>query len=48
MAAQCFVRGCLNVLIVVAVFRVLDAGDGAVGYLTAGLGLGGLAARSAR
>ena len=43
MAAQCFVRGCLNVLIVVFVFRVLDAGDGAVGYLTAGLGLGGLA-----
>jgi len=42
MAAQGFVRGCLNVLIVVAVFRVFDAGDGAVGYLTAGLGLGGL------
>jgi MFS family permease len=43
MAAQGFVRGCLNVLIVVLVFRTLDAGDGAVGYLTAGLGLGGLA-----
>jgi MFS family permease len=43
MAAQCFVRGCLNVLIVVAVFRILHTGDGAVGYLTAGLGLGGLA-----
>jgi MFS family permease len=43
MTAQGFVRGCLNVLIVVVVFRVLDAGDGAVGYLTAGLGLGGLA-----
>jgi MFS family permease len=43
MAAQGFVRGCLNVLIVVFVFRVLDTGDGAVGYLTAGLGLGGLA-----
>ena len=42
MATQAFVRGCLNVLIVVAVFRVLDAGDGAVGYLTAALGLGGL------
>ena len=42
MAAQGFVRGCLNVLIVVVVFRVLDAGDGAVGYLTASLGLGGL------
>jgi len=42
MATQTFVRGCLNVLIVVAVFQVLDAGDGAVGYLTAALGLGGL------
>ena len=42
MATQGFVRGCLNVLIVVAVFRVLDAGDGAVGLLTAALGLGGL------
>ncbi len=42
MATQGFVRGCLNVLIVVAVFRVLDVGDGAVGYLTAALGLGGL------
>jgi MFS family permease len=42
MATQGFVRGCLNVLIVVAVFRVLDVGAGAVGYLTAALGLGGL------
>jgi MFS family permease len=42
MAAQCFVRGCLNVLIVVAAFRVLDAGEGAVGYLTAVVGVGGL------
>jgi Na+/melibiose symporter-like transporter len=42
MATQGFVRGCLNVLIVVAAFRVLDAGDGAVGVLTAALGLGGL------
>ena len=42
MATQTFVRGCLNVLIVVVVFQVLDAGDGAVGYLTAALGLGGL------
>ena len=42
MAAQCFVRGCLNVLIVVAAFQVLHAGSGAVGYLTAALGLGGL------
>jgi MFS family permease len=42
MAAQGFVRGCLNVLIVVAVFRVLHAHSGAVGYLTAALGAGGL------
>jgi MFS family permease len=41
-AAQGFVRGCLNVLIVVAVFRVLHADEGAVGYLTAALGVGGL------
>ena len=41
-AAQGFVRGCLNVLIVVTVFQVLEAGDGAVGYLTAALGVGGL------
>jgi hypothetical protein len=41
-AAQCFVRGCLNVLIVVAVFRVLHEGAGAVGYLTAAIGVGGL------
>jgi MFS family permease len=42
-AAQTFVRGCLNVLIVVAVFRVFE-GDGAdVGYLTAAIGAGGLA-----
>jgi MFS family permease len=42
MAAQCFVRGCLNVLLVVAAFQVFDAGSGAVGYLTAALGVGGL------
>jgi MFS family permease len=40
--AQTFVRGCLNVLIVVAAFRVLDAGAGAVGYMTAAVGVGGL------
>lgn len=40
--AQAFVRGCLNVLIVVTVFRVLDADAGAVGYMTAALGVGGL------
>lgn len=42
MAAQTFVRGCLNVLIVVTVFRVLHAGPGAVGYMTAAIGVGGL------
>ena len=40
--AQTFVRGCLNVLIVVAAFRVLDAGAAAVGYMTAAIGVGGL------
>jgi MFS family permease len=42
-AAQTFVRGCLNVLIVVAAFQVLHEGAGAVGYLTAAIGVGGLA-----
>ena len=41
-AAQTFVRGCLNVLIVVAVFRVLDGSAADVGYLTAAVGVGGL------
>jgi len=41
-AAQTFVRGCLNVLIVVAAFRVFDGGAAEVGYLTAAIGLGGL------
>jgi MFS family permease len=40
--AQTFVRGCLNVLIVVAAFRVLDGGAEAVGYMTAAIGVGGL------
>jgi MFS family permease len=40
--AQAFVRGCLNVLIVVAAFEVLDARGEGVGYMTAALGLGGL------
>jgi MFS family permease len=40
--AQTFVRGCLNVLIVVAAFRVLHRGADTVGYLTAAIGLGGL------
>jgi MFS family permease len=42
MVAQTFVRGCLNVLIVVTVFRVLHAGPSAVGYMTAAIGVGGL------
>jgi hypothetical protein len=41
-AAQAFVRGCLNVLIVVLVFRSLDGGAAEVGYLTAAMGAGGL------
>jgi MFS family permease len=40
--AQTFVRGCLNVLIVVAAFQVFDAGAEAVGYMTAAIGVGGL------
>ena len=42
MVAQAFVRGCLNVLIVVAAFQVFDAGGEAIGYMTAALGVGGL------
>jgi MFS family permease len=42
MVAQTFVRGCLNVLIVVAAFQVLHAGSGAVGYMTGAMGVGGL------
>lgn len=41
--AQAFVRGCLNVLIVVAVFRILHGSAADVGYLTAAIGVGGLA-----
>jgi MFS family permease len=40
--AQTFVRGALNVLIVVVVFRVLDGSAADVGYLTAAIGIGGL------
>jgi MFS family permease len=40
--AQTFVRGCLNVLIVVVVFQVLDGSAADVGYLTAAIGVGGL------
>jgi MFS family permease len=39
---QTFVRGCLNVLIVVAAFSFLDGGGQAVGYLIAAIGVGGL------
>jgi len=42
MVAQAFVRGCLNVLIVVAAFQVLEGGGAEVGYLTAAIGVGGL------
>ena len=42
MVAQAFVRGCLNVLIVVAAFRLLDGGGGTVGVLTAAVGAGGV------
>ena len=38
--AQTFVRGCLNVLIVVAAFQVFDGGAAQVGYLTAAIGVG--------
>jgi MFS family permease len=41
--AQSFIRGCLNVLIVVGAFELLGTGAGAaVGYLTAAIGVGGL------
>jgi len=42
MVVQTFVRGCLNVLIVVAAFRLLHAGASSVGYMTAAIGVGGL------
>ncbi len=41
-ASQTFVRGCLNVLIVVTAYQVLDMGASDVGYLTAAIGAGGL------
>jgi MFS family permease len=40
--AQSFVRGCLNVLIVVAAFGLLGGGGSEVGYLTAAIGAGGM------
>ncbi len=39
---QAFVRGILNVLLVVTAFRLLDTGDSGVGLLNAAFGLGGL------
>ena len=41
-ASQTFVRGCLNVLIVVIAYQVLDRGATEVGYLAAAIGAGGL------
>src|SRR5262249_36652673 len=41
-ACQTFVRGLLNVLLVVAAFRLLDVGESGVGFLNAALGAGGL------
>ena len=41
-AAQTFVRGCLNVLIVVLAYQVLHEGATEVGYLAAAIGAGGL------
>jgi predicted MFS family arabinose efflux permease len=40
--AQTFVRGCLNVLIVVAAFRIFGGRAADVGYLTTAIGVGGL------
>ena len=42
MAVQTFVRGCLNVLLVVASFEVLHRGSIAVGFLTGAIGVGAL------
>jgi MFS family permease len=42
MVLQTFVRGCLNVLVVVVAFQVLHTGAGSVGYMTAAIGGGGL------
>jgi MFS family permease len=41
-AAQTFIRGCLNVLLVVTSYQVLHRGAAGVGYLTAAIGAGGL------
>jgi predicted MFS family arabinose efflux permease len=42
-ACQAFVRGLLNVILVVAAFRLLGAGESGVGFLNAAFGAGGLA-----
>jgi len=42
-ACQAFVRGLLNVLLVVTAFRLLNVGESGVGFLNASLGAGGLA-----
>jgi Cyclic nucleotide-binding domain/Major Facilitator Superfamily len=42
-ASQTFVRGCLNVLLVVTAYQALHRGASEVGYLTAAIGAGGLA-----
>jgi MFS family permease len=41
-ASQTFIRGCLNVLLVVTSYQVLHRGAAGVGYLTAAVGTGGL------
>jgi MFS family permease len=41
-ASQTFIRGCLNVLLVVTAYQVLHRGAAGVGYLTAAIGAGGL------
>jgi len=41
-ASQTFVRGLLNVLLVVTAFRLLDIGQSGVGFLNAASGAGGL------
>ena len=41
-AAQMLVAGALNVLVVVAALRLLDAGRVGVGYLSSAVGLGGM------
>jgi predicted MFS family arabinose efflux permease len=42
-ASQAFVRGILNVALVVAAFKLLNAGQSGVGFLNAAFGAGGLA-----